>query len=708
MALKALALGAFLVAGGAAGSLWFSSPAAAQEVAGEDEIVKRIGPRKGVVVVGDPDPAGPGSALSVQQGMTLPAIQFEYDSARFTPHALSQVDELGKALLQPAMLPFVFSLQGHTDSTGDADYNRSLSVRRAHAVKRHLVVNAGVASDRLIAVGFGESYPLAGMPADDERNRRVEVVNRGRMPAAEAAALNGVDRVRARRALLVGIGAYRNFSHLPGAPNDARAMAAFLTEHAGFARGDIRLLTDSEATRHNILRTAREWLVDGTAVGDEVLLFFSGHGFQQWDEDRDEVDGKDETLVPVDAYLDGDRQVQGMITDDEIGALLDDLEGRQVRVVIDACHSGTSTKGVGVDDGWQYVKTLRLPDGSPVRLAADPETAAAAERVVHKGDLAAVTGIESVLRSGDPDVVVWTAVRADQQALLDRDATGDTAGSVYTRRLLWGVRDGKADADQDGTVTIAELQNYVQAQSGAYCERYPRDCRKGLTPQLEAMPSRTGELAFGPARTAPSRVAAFAKDVLVQAVERPSLEAAPPVRLRVVAFAKDVLVQATGQPSAAAATPVRTRVDPVPRLEPGTEIDIMVESDRAGYLTVFDVDADGKLVQLFPNDSSLRAGVPARIGPGDPVSLPGEHAGFRFRTVPPFGRGLLVAMVSDKADRIELLTGRHKDLAVVPSPEAYVVEAVEALRADVGEADAAASWSVGTLDYEIVGPDPGT
>ena len=69
---------------------------------------------------------------------------------------------------------------------------------------------------------------------------------------------------------------------------------------------------------------------------------------------------------------------------------------------------------------------------------------------------------------------------------------------------------------------------------------------------------------------------------------------------------------------------------------------------------------------------------------------------------------MLVAVVSDKADRIELLTGRHKDLAVVPSPEAYVVEAVEALRADIGETGAGVSWSVGTLDYEIVAPDPGT
>ena len=77
-------------------------PAGAQDVADQDEIVKQIGPRKGVVVVADPESGGAGPAPSHSQGMALPAIQFEYDSARLTPIARDQVDQLGKALLQPA------------------------------------------------------------------------------------------------------------------------------------------------------------------------------------------------------------------------------------------------------------------------------------------------------------------------------------------------------------------------------------------------------------------------------------------------------------------------------------------------------------------------------------------------------------------------------------------------------------------------------
>ena len=53
-----------------------------------------------------------------------------------------------------------------------------------------------------------------------------------------------------------------------------------------------------------------------------MFLFYSGHGFQQPDLDGDEKDGLDETLVPVDAFVDEDGKIKGMITDDELGVLV--------------------------------------------------------------------------------------------------------------------------------------------------------------------------------------------------------------------------------------------------------------------------------------------------------------------------------------------------------------------------------------------------
>lgn len=67
-----------------------------------------------------------------------------------------------------------FRIIGHTDASGSEQYNDTLSVLRAEAVKRHLVKDCGIAPDRLIAVGVGERYPVnEGDPLADE-NRRVE------------------------------------------------------------------------------------------------------------------------------------------------------------------------------------------------------------------------------------------------------------------------------------------------------------------------------------------------------------------------------------------------------------------------------------------------------------------------------------------------------------------------------------------------------
>ena len=69
---------------------------------------------------------------------------------------------------------------GHADSTGADDYNMALSQRRADAVAQVLTSN-GVNPVRLVAVGFGESRPIAdnATEAGRSKNRRVEIKLRG-------------------------------------------------------------------------------------------------------------------------------------------------------------------------------------------------------------------------------------------------------------------------------------------------------------------------------------------------------------------------------------------------------------------------------------------------------------------------------------------------------------------------------------------------
>lgn len=70
----------------------------------------------------------------------------------------------------------VVEVAGHTDSTGSAEYNQGLSERRAGSVTGYLE-NHGIADQRLITVGMGESWPVADndSSAGRQTNRRVEI-----------------------------------------------------------------------------------------------------------------------------------------------------------------------------------------------------------------------------------------------------------------------------------------------------------------------------------------------------------------------------------------------------------------------------------------------------------------------------------------------------------------------------------------------------
>ena len=64
-------------------------------------------------------------------------------------------------------------IEGHSDATGNADSNLSLSKDRASSVVKFIVDKAGMDTNRLTAVGKGQSEPLKNLDPRDPKNRRV-------------------------------------------------------------------------------------------------------------------------------------------------------------------------------------------------------------------------------------------------------------------------------------------------------------------------------------------------------------------------------------------------------------------------------------------------------------------------------------------------------------------------------------------------------
>lgn len=100
-------------------------------------------------------------------------ITFDTAKAVIKPEFESEVAKLAEFMDQYA--DTVVTVEGHTDSQGSDSYNQKLSQSRADSVKAMLITKYGVAADRVNAVGYGESKPVADNSTADgrEQNRRV-------------------------------------------------------------------------------------------------------------------------------------------------------------------------------------------------------------------------------------------------------------------------------------------------------------------------------------------------------------------------------------------------------------------------------------------------------------------------------------------------------------------------------------------------------
>ena len=121
-----------------------------------------------------------GPVTEDKKAMMPTDLLFEYGSAELRDSARLSLMKLGFIIQRNPTAEI--SIEGHTDTFGGDEYNQSLSLSRAEAVKAWLVESLHLAAERLGTRGWGKGRLLVGGGSVDQqaKNRRVEIVIRPR------------------------------------------------------------------------------------------------------------------------------------------------------------------------------------------------------------------------------------------------------------------------------------------------------------------------------------------------------------------------------------------------------------------------------------------------------------------------------------------------------------------------------------------------
>lgn len=143
-------------------------------------------------------------------------------------------------------------------------------------------------------------------------------------------------------ALLIGIN-YTGTNHeLNGCINDVQKMKQVLLDHFGYQENQIIVMSDEESgalrpTALNIMNQLGSLIIRAYYnEAQEIWIHYSGHGSYIEDHSGDELDNRDEVIVPL------DHDKSGLITDDLLHNYMEYLPSTcECFCLFDCCHSGT-------------------------------------------------------------------------------------------------------------------------------------------------------------------------------------------------------------------------------------------------------------------------------------------------------------------------------------------------------------------------------
>jgi hypothetical protein len=151
---------------------------------------------------------------------------------------------------------------------------------------------------------------------------------------------------------------------------------------------------------------------------------------------------------------------------------------------------------------------------------------------------------------------------------------------------------------------------------------------------------------------------------------------------------------------------------PKPQVEVGDSLVVKVSTKTAGYLILVDVDAAGKVRQIYPNLHSMQiprgtSETANLLEPGRPVAVPDSHnpfAHFEFIAAPPVGQGMIVALLSAKPVQLVDLPDVPQDRVDSDFAAEFLQKAAAELKIAPNQTNVALTdpqWSFAAAGYSI-------
>lgn len=269
-------------------------------------------------------------------------------------------------------------------------------------------------------------------------------------------------------ALIVAIGQYPATSGWMNinSHNDVPLVKNALLKQ-GFAEENVFLIQDEDATKDQIIQAIRDKLIAKAKKGSIAYFHYSGHGQQVADDNSDELDGYDEALVPYDSPLEFEAGVyegENLLRDEELGQLFTELRTKigptgNLLAVLDACHSGTGTRGM-----------------SPAR-GTDKAMAPKDYKVTHRGVSKDKNGLESPNNDQLAPMAAFFGAAPNQLNFETKDEDGNGVGSLSYAFC-------KKFAEADKNTTYRGLFDKIKLEMSAIAPRQQPQAEGELDQQI--------------------------------------------------------------------------------------------------------------------------------------------------------------------------------------------------------------------------------